>query len=427
MNYQKPKGTMDILPGESQLWQYVEQTAQQVFSTYRFEEIRTPIFEQYEVFQRSSGETSDIVSKEMYDFEDKGNRRMALRPEGTAGVVRAYVENKLFAPEHVKPVKVWYKGPMFRYERPQSGRQRQFHQIGVEAFGSTSPDIDADIISMAINFLAKFNVTDYKLAINTLGDSESREKYHAALIDYLTPFKNELSDDSKRRLEQNPLRILDSKDEKDKEIVANAPSILDFLTEESQNHFDKVKADLEALNINYVVDSNMVRGLDYYNHTIFEVMVTDKAFDNKETTVIAGGRYNGLVEELGGPETPGFGFGMGIERLMLLIDDETKSNITRNSLDVFITTIGETAEIKALELLSELRKAGISADRDFLNRKVKGQFKMANNLDAKLVITLGEEELAQQKAPVKDMKTGEQVDVGFSELVSAVKEIIGGI
>ncbi|GKQ42650.1 histidine--tRNA ligase [Companilactobacillus sp. RD055328] len=425
MNFQKPKGTMDILPGESKLWQYVENTAEEVFSTYRFEEIRTPIFEQYEVFQRSSGETSDIVSKEMYDFEDKGNRRMALRPEGTAGVVRAYVENKLFAPEHVKPVKVWYKGPMFRYERPQSGRQRQFHQIGVEAFGSTSPDIDADTIAMAINFLSKFNINEYKLAINTLGDSESREKYHNALINYLTPFKEELSDDSKRRLEQNPLRILDSKDKKDQEIVANAPSILDFLTEESQLHFDRVKSLLEVLNIDYIVDSNMVRGLDYYNHTIFEVMVTDKAFDNKETTVIAGGRYNGLVEELGGPETPGFGFGMGIERLMLLIDDDTKAKMNSESLDVFITTLDENSATQALVLLDQFRKEGLKADRDFLDRKVKGQFKMANNLHSKFVITLGEEELTNKKAPLKNMETGEQVEVEFDHLANKVKELMG--
>ncbi|MGR3741740.1 histidine--tRNA ligase [Companilactobacillus sp. DQM5] len=424
MSYQKPKGTTDILPGESELWQFIEKTAADVFSDYRFSEIRTPIFEQYEVFQRSSGETSDIVSKEMYDFEDKGNRHMALRPEGTAGVVRSYVENKLFGPEHVKPYKVWYKGPMFRYERPQSGRQRQFHQIGVEAFGSTSPDIDADIISMAINFLAKFNIIEYKLAINTLGDKETRQKYHEALIEYLKPFKNELSEDSKRRLEQNPLRILDSKDKKDQEIVKNAPSILDFLTEDSKEHFARVKKALNLLNIDYEVDSNMVRGLDYYNHTIFEVMVTDKAFDNKETTVIAGGRYNGLVEELGGPQTPGFGFGMGVERLMLLIDQQTKSDMSNNSLDVFIVTIGQEAQNESLVILDRLRKNNISADRDFLNKKVKGQFKMANNLNTKLVITLGEEEILSKKASLKIMETGDQLSVDFDDLVETIKKLM---
>lgn len=425
MNYQKPKGTVDILPGDSEVWQYVENTAKDVFGAYRFSEIRTPIFEQYEVFSRSSGETSDVVSKEMYDFMDKGDRHIALRPEGTAGVVRSYVENKLYAPEQVKPVKVWYKGPMFRYERPQSGRQRQFHQIGVEVFGSNSPEIDVDTISMAINFLSKFKLKNYKLAINSLGDKESRAAYHQALVDYLTPFKDQLSDDSKTRLEKNPLRILDSKDDGDKKIVENAPSILDYLNEESINHFNRVKELLEALNIPFEVDSNMVRGLDYYNHTIFEIMVTDKAFGNKETTVIAGGRYNGLVEQLGGPETPGFGFGMGVERLILLIDDEIKAQIADTSLDVFITAIGEDAKKQALILLNDMRMSGIKADKDFLDKKVKGQFKMANNLNSKFVITLGDDELVNKKAQVKNMDTGDQVEVAFDDLVSKLKEMLG--
>lgn len=424
MGYQKPKGTADILPGESNLWQKVEQTAEEVFSAYRFSEIRTPIFEQYEVFQRSSGETSDIVSKEMYDFYDKGERHMSLRPEGTAGVVRAYVENKLYGPEHVKPYKVWYKGPMFRYERPQSGRQRQFHQIGVEAFGSASPEIDVDIMSMALTFLSKFNITSYKLVINSLGDKESRDRYHEALINYLTPFKDELSEDSKHRLEKNPLRILDSKDANDKKIVENAPSILDFLSEESQKHFSRVQELLNALGINFTIDSNMVRGLDYYNNTIFEIMVSDKAFDNKETTVIAGGRYNGLVEELGGPETPGFGFGMGVERLLLLIDEDTKKQLAQDSLDVFIAVIGEDAQKQSLILLNKLRNSGISADRDFLDRKIKGQFKMANNLNSKYVITIGESELEKQSASVKDMNSGKEIEVPFENLVNKITELL---
>ncbi|MDO1605473.1 histidine--tRNA ligase [Lactobacillus sp. YT155] len=426
MRYQKPKGTADILPEESLIWQFIEKTAQEVFSTYRFSEIRTPIFEQYELFQRSSGETSDIVSKEMYDFVDKGDRKMALRPEGTAGVVRAYVENKLFAPEYVKPYKVWYKGPMFRYERPQSGRQRQFHQIGVEAFGSNSPELDADVIAMAINFLAKFEITNYKLAINSLGDKQTREAYHQALVDYLTPFEDSLSDDSKRRLHENPLRILDSKDPDDQKIVAGAPSILDYLTDDSKEHFDRVIKSLDDLNINYEIDSNMVRGLDYYNHTIFEVMVSDPAFGNKETTVIAGGRYNGLVEELGGPETPGFGFGMGIERLILLINQQIKEEIADDGLDVFVTTIGQSASEKSLVILNQLRQAGLKADRDYLDKKVKGQFKMADNLQAKFVVTIGEDELVNQQVQLKNMATGEQMHVSFDELVSKVLELKRG-
>ncbi|MGQ2374086.1 histidine--tRNA ligase [Companilactobacillus zhachilii] len=423
MRYQKPKGTMDILPGESQKWQYVESIAQDTFNKYRFSEIRTPIFESYEVFERSSGDTSDIVSKEMYDFKDKGDRHLALRPEGTAGVVRAYVENKLYGPEHIKPYKVWYKGPMFRYERPQSGRQRQFHQIGVEAFGSDSPELDAEIISVGLEFLNRLGIKNLKVALNTLGDPESRAAYHKALVDYFTPFKDQLSDDSKIRLEKNPLRILDSKDANDKKIVANAPSILDYLNEASAQRFEYLKGLLDDLDINYEVDSTMVRGLDYYNHTIFEFMVTDPAFDNKEITVLAGGRYNGLVEELGGPETPGIGFGLGVERLMLLLKDEDLPSA--NDLDVYLVTIGEKAERASVKILSSLRRAGFCADKDYLQRKIKAQFKTANNLQAKYTVTIGDTELENDTANVKDMATGEQISVSLENLATELKKIEG--
>lgn len=420
MRYQKPKGTMDILPGESQKWQYIEDVAQKVFNRYRFSEIRTPIFESYEVFERSSGDTSDIVSKEMYDFKDKGDRHLALRPEGTAGVVRAYVENKLYGPEHIKPYKVWYKGPMFRYERPQSGRQRQFHQIGVEAFGSDSPELDAEIISMGLEFLGQLGVKNLKVAINTLGDPESRQNYHQALVDYFTPFKDQLSDDSKIRLDKNPLRILDSKDKNDQKIVENAPSILDYLNDESQSRFEYLKSLLDDLNVNYEVDHTMVRGLDYYNHTIFEFMVTDPAFNNKEITVLAGGRYNGLVSELGGPETPGIGFGLGVERLLLLLDDNL--NLTFD-LDVYLVTIGQKAEQASVKILSKLRAAGFSADKDYLQRKTKAQFKTANNLNAKYTVTIGDNELENDTANVKNMATGDEHPVSLEKLADELKRI----
>ncbi|APX72773.1 histidine--tRNA ligase [Companilactobacillus allii] len=423
MRYQKPKGTADILPGESEKWQYVENVAKDVFNRYRFSEIRTPIFESYEVFQRSSGDTSDIVSKEMYDFKDKGDRHIALRPEGTAGVVRAYIENKLYGPEYQRPYKVWYKGPMFRYERPQSGRQRQFHQIGLEAFGSDSPELDAEVISVGLNFLNELGIDNLKVAINTLGDPQSRTDYHKALVDYFTPFKDQLSEDSKTRLEKNPLRILDSKDDSDKKLVENAPSILDYLNDASKARFEYLKSLLGDLGINYVVDPTMVRGLDYYNHTIFEFMVTDPAFNDKEITVLAGGRYNGLVEELGGKPEPGIGFGLGMERLMMLLkDDDIK---VEDDLDVYLVTIGEKAERASVKILSNIRRAGLSADKDYLQRKIKAQFKTANHLNARYTVTIGDTELENDTANVKNMSTGEQVSVSLTNLPEELKKIEG--
>ncbi|MDR2465648.1 MAG: histidine--tRNA ligase, partial [Streptococcaceae bacterium] len=318
LQLQRPKGTNDILPGESEIWQFIENTARLIFRDYRFQEIRTPLFEHYEVISRSVGDTTDIVSKEMYDFYDKGNRHVTLRPEGTAPVVRSFVENKLFAPEQIKPFKVYYMGPMFRYERPQKGRLRQFHQIGAETFGSNNPATDVETISMVIQFFHSLGIKDTLLHLNTLGNKASRTAYREALIEYLTPLKAELSEDSQRRLEENPLRVLDSKDKRDIQAVENAPSILDFLDEESQAHFDKVKELLEALEIDYVIDTTMVRGLDYYNHTIFEIM--SDAIGGAQTTIAAGGRYDSLVEYFGGPETAGFGFALGVERVILALE-----------------------------------------------------------------------------------------------------------
>ena len=307
MKLQKPKGTQDILPGDSAKWQYVENVARETFKKYNYGEIRTPMFEHYEVISRSVGDTTDIVTKEMYDFHDKGDRHITLRPEGTAPVVRSYVENKLFAPEVQKPVKVYYIGSMFRYERPQAGRLREFHQLGVECFGSKNPATDVETIAMAYQLFNTLGIKDVTLHLNSLGNTDSRLAYRQALIDYLTPMRESLSKDSQRRLEENPLRVLDSKEKEDKVAVENAPSILDYLDEESQTHFDEVRAMLDSLNIPYVIDTNMVRGLDYYNHTIFEFITT---IDKSELTICAGGRYDSLVEYFGGPETAGFGFGI---------------------------------------------------------------------------------------------------------------------
>ncbi|WP_225047139.1 histidine--tRNA ligase [Lacticaseibacillus kribbianus] len=419
MSYQRPKGTADILPGQSELWQRVEAQARAVLERYRYREVRTPLFENQEVFTRSSGETSDIVTKEMYNFEDKGGRMMALRPEGTAGVVRAYVENKLFGPEFAKPYKVYYMGSMFRYERPQSGRQREFHQIGVEAFGADSPALDAEVIALATDLLAAFGAKSLRVALNSLGDPESRAAYHQALIDYLTPYKDQLSEDSKVRLVKNPLRVLDSKDKGDQAIVADAPKILDYLTPSAQAHFDTVKQLLEDLGIDYVVDADMVRGLDYYNHTIFEVMSNDPVFGGGYTTIIGGGRYNGLVEELGGPETPGIGFGMGIERLMLLMQDQ----VVEPTLPAYIVTISDDAVAPATRLAHAIRQQGFAVDLDYLGRKTKAQFKSANKANAQLVMTLGETELADGTVAIKNMATGTQQTVPQADILKDFKAV----
>lgn len=415
MKLQKPKGTQDILPADSAKWQYVENVARETFKKYNYGEIRTPMFEHYEVISRSVGDTTDIVTKEMYDFHDKGDRHITLRPEGTAPVVRSYVENKLFAPEVQKPVKVYYIGSMFRYERPQAGRLREFHQLGVECFGSKNPATDVETIAMAYQLFNTLGIKDVTLHLNSLGNTESRLAYRQALIDYLTPMRESLSKDSQRRLDENPLRVLDSKEKEDKVAVENAPSILDYLDEESQAHFDEVRTMLDSLNIPYVIDTNMVRGLDYYNHTIFEFITT---VDKSELTICAGGRYDSLVEYFGGPETAGFGFGLGLERLLLVLDKQGIELPVEESLDVYIAVLGSGANGKALELVQAIRYQGFKAERDYLGRKIKAQFKSADTFKAKTVITLGESEVESGQVNVKKNATREEVTVSFEELTN---------
>lgn len=415
MKLQKPKGTQDILPVDSAKWQYVENVARETFKKYNYGEIRTPMFEHYEVISRSVGDTTDIVTKEMYDFHDKGDRHITLRPEGTAPVVRSYVENKLFAPEVQKPVKVYYIGSMFRYERPQAGRLREFHQLGVECFGSKNPATDVETIAMAYQLFNTLGIKDVTLHLNSLGNTESRLAYRQALIDYLTPMRESLSKDSQRRLDENPLRVLDSKEKEDKVAVENAPSILDYLDEESQAHFDEVRTMLDSLNIPYVIDTNMVRGLDYYNHTIFEFITT---VDKSELTICAGGRYDSLVEYFGGPETAGFGFGLGLERLLLVLDKQGIELPVEENLDVYIAVLGSGANGKALELVQAIRYQGFKAERDYLGRKIKAQFKSADTFKAKTVITLGESEVESGQVNVKNNSTREEVTVSFEELTN---------
>ena len=424
MKLQKPKGTQDILPQESAKWQYVEEFARETFRKYNYAEIRTPIFEHYEVISRSVGDTTDIVTKEMYDFYDKGDRHITLRPEGTAPVVRSYVENKLFAPEVQKPVKLYYMGSMFRYERPQAGRLREFHQIGAECFGSSNPATDVEMIAMAAQFFKEIGITNVSLELNTLGNPESRAAYRKALIDYLTPLKASLSADSQRRLEENPLRVLDSKEPEDKVAVEGAPSILDYLDEESRAYFEAVRSMLETLQIPYVINTNMVRGLDYYNHTIFE-FTTEVA--GSQLTICAGGRYDGLVAYFGGPETPGVGFGMGLERLLLVLDKQGVDLPIETGLDAYIAVLGAGANGKALELVQSLRAQGFAAERDYLDRKIKAQFKSADIFQAKTIITLGESELESGELTVKNNETRQEVTVSLEAIKTDFQAVLAQI
>ena len=424
MKLQKPKGTQDILPQESAKWQSVEEFARETFRKYNYAEIRTPIFEHYEVISRSVGDTTDIVTKEMYDFYDKGDRHITLRPEGTAPVVRSYVENKLFAPEVQKPVKLYYMGSMFRYERPQAGRLREFHQIGAECFGSSNPATDVEMIAMAAQFFKEIGITNVSLELNTLGNPESRAAYRKALIDYLTPLKASLSADSQRRLEENPLRVLDSKEPEDKVAVEGAPSILDYLDEESRAYFEAVRSMLETLQIPYVINTNMVRGLDYYNHTIFE-FTTEVA--GSQLTICAGGRYDGLVAYFGGPETPGVGFGMGLERLLLVLDKQGLDLPIETGLDAYIAVLGAGANGKALELVQSLRAQGFAAERDYLDRKIKAQFKSADIFQAKTIITLGESELESGELTVKNNETRQEVTVSLDAIKTDFQAVLAQI
>ena len=418
MEYQKPKGTADLLPGTTNLWEKVEEVAREVFDQFGYRGIRTPMFEDYNVFSRNVGDTSDIVEKEMYDFHDKGDRHIALRPEGTAGVVRAYAENKLYGPEYPKPYKVYYMGPMFRYERPQSGRQREFHQIGVEALNNESPQIDVEVIAMAMQLFKRFGVPNVKLTINTLGDKQVREDYREALINFLKPHYDELSSDSQERMYRNPLRVLDSKDAGDQKIVAQAPSILDYLDEESQNYFDQVQSLLRELGIDYEIDTNMVRGLDYYNHTIFEIMSDSPVFGGGYTTVCAGGRYNGLISQLGGPEEGGIGFGMGVERLMLLLQEENPEFAPQDQLDVFFASANEAGDNLAFKILNQIRDKGVVADKDYSGVKVGKQIKEAFRRNAKYFAVFGEREVDEGQFQLKNAATKDTVDVKIADFVA---------
>ena len=418
MNFKVPKGTQDILPGQTEKWQKVEKVIRELCNVYRYNEIRTPMFESTELFQRGVGDTTDIVQKEMYTFEDKGGRSLTLRPEGTASSVRAYVEHKMFGNAD-QPVKLYYTGPMFRYERQQAGRYRQFVQFGVEAIGSKDPAIDAEVMALAMDVYKTLGLTELKLVINSLGDKETRDAHRDALIKHFEPVVGELCADCQSRLQKNPLRILDCKVDAKHEAMATAPALTNYLTEDSATYFEQVKSYLEVLEIPYEVDSNLVRGLDYYNHTAFEIMITGDGFGSI-TTLCGGGRYNGLVEDIGGPESPGIGFAMSIERLLLALEAKGIELETENKLDMYVVAMNDEAKVKSVELVAKFRKAGITAEMDYLNRKMKAQMKAADRNQAKFVIVLGESELEEHAVNVKVMETGEQHKTAFSDLVDFV-------
>lgn len=412
---QKPKGTYDVYGEKGRQILYLEKLLHSLMEKYHYEYVRTPIFEFSELFHRGVGETTDIVSKETYDFMDRGNRNMTLRPEGTAGVVRSYIENKLYG-NPSQPVKTWYMGPMYRYERPQSGRFREFYQFGVEVFGTNNPYADAEVISIPVNFYRLLGLKGIKVNINTLGDAESRNAYREALLAYFEPHLDSLCEDCRTRYHKNPLRILDCKVDHELDIMKNAPKILDYLNKESKQHFEQVKHYLEVLNIPYQANPNIVRGLDYYTHTVFEVEADIEGFGS-QNVLCAGGRYNHLVEHIGGPSTPGVGFALGMERLLNALENES-IKIGEDYLDLYIIPVEEGQADFAFSLTQELRMNGFAIDTDYMNRNLKGNFKQADRLNASYIIILGEEEVETNVFTIKNNQTKEEYKVKREELIT---------
>ena len=415
-----PRGTQDILPQDSAKWRYIENRLHTLMELYNYKEIRTPIFESTELFARGVGDSTDVVQKEMYTFKDKGDRSLTLRPEGTAAVVRSYIEHKMQG-EPNQPIKLYYNGPMFRYERKQKGRYRQFNQFGVEAIGAENPSIDAEILAMVMHIYESFGLKHLKLVINSIGDSESRKEYNEALVKHFEPVIDTFCSDCQSRLHTNPMRILDCKIDRDKEAVKNAPRITDYLNNDSKSYYEQVKLHLDNLNISYVEDPNLVRGLDYYTHTAFELMIDNPEYDGAITTLCGCGRYNGLLQLLDGPDETGIGFALSIERLLMALDEEGISLDVSEDFDLFVVTMGEDADRYAVKLINDLRRNGIKVDKDYLNRKIKGQMKQADRLNAKYTVVIGDQELENNEIGVKNMISGESENVQLDELVNYFK------
>ena len=411
-----PKGTKDMLPRDAAAWHYVEQKARETAALFSFREIRTPMFEHTELFTRGVGETTDIVTKEMYTFEDKGGRSMTLRPEGTAGVARAFIENGLG--QDVMPMKAYYLASVFRYERPQSGRLREHHQFGVELYGSSSPYADAEVISLAHTFLSSVGIGGLTLHLNSIGCKECRPKFNAALRGYIGDNLDRMCGKCRERFDKNPLRILDCKEEKCREIVKAAPSITDFLCDDCKAHFEQLQGILERQGVPFVVDASVVRGLDYYTRTVFEFVSEDIG---AQGTVCGGGRYDGLVEEVGGKSTPAVGFGLGLERLLLVLQNTGRLDAPRERADVYLAPLGERAAGEVPAIAAGLRRAGVSADYDMMGRGVKAQMKYADKSGARFVVVIGDNELESGIAVLKNMDTGEERSVALDDIAGALK------
>lgn len=413
----KQKGTYDLYGEEARKVLALRNIFENIMNNFNYSFIRTPVFESTELFKRTSGETSDVVSKEMYEFKDKKDRSLALRPEGTASVARCFIENKLYTD---LPRKFWYFEPMYRYDRPQKGRYREHFQFGCEAYGSNDARVDAEIISIPYHLFETLGLEGVKVRINTLGDNESRENYKKALVDYLKPHIDSLCEDCKERFNKNPLRILDCKVDKDNEILKNIPKTIDYLNEESKTFFDEVLSYLDSLEICYEVDPKTIRGLDYYTHTVFEIEADIKDF-GAQNVLCAGGRYNNLVENLDGPATPAVGFGLGSERLLLALEHENIDIVDEKSVDVYVIpmTLDKTFSFSLVYLL---RTLGLSVETDYLNRKLANNFKYAEKINAKYTVVIGEDEIEKEYFTVKNMKTREEEKVSKNEFLKYILE-----
>ncbi len=415
-----PKGTKDILPDESYRWQYVEEKIRDITRRFHFSEIRVPTFEHTELFLRGVGDTTDVVQKEMYTFNDKGDRSITLRPEGTAGVTRAFIESGMAAGS--QPTKMYYLAlPVFRYENPQAGRLREHHQFGVEFFGAPDASADAEIINLAWTVLRELGITKLKLNINSIGCKECRKTYNDALVAYYEQRENELCDTCKTRLHKNPLRLLDCKEEHCSELAADAPKIIDYLCDDCNSHFESLKGYLALLGIEYAVNPLIVRGLDYYTKTVFEI-ISDEI--GAKGTVCGGGRYDGLIQELGGPDMPGVGFGMGMERLLMVLDGAGIAIGKKDELPLYICTMGEHARQHGFLMTAKLRDAGIPCDMDHCARSVKAQMKYANKSGARFTLVLGDNELENGKANLRDMKEGAEHEIELENIVGEMERYI---
>lgn len=417
MAIKAPKGTKDTMPRDSYKVQYIEKEFSELCRLYGFGEVRTPMFESTELFNRGVGDTTDIVQKEMYTFEDLGHRSITLKPEGTSPAVRAFIESHDYA--EMQPTKYYYDTPCFRYERPQAGRLREFHQFGVENFGTPDMMADAEVIALASDFIKKIGIEDVELRINSVGCRECRPVYRNALQDYLRPYYEELSDISKERFESNPMRIIDSKDITDQRIAKDAPYMLDYLCDDCKAAFEALKTNLDAMGISYVVDPRIVRGLDYYTKTAFEFVTTKIG---AQGTVCGGGRYDHLVEEIGGPSIPGVGFGLGKERLLILMEQNDIIVDDPNVPDISVSFIGDKARLYALDLVHKLRACGVSAIIDTLNRNLKGQMKYANKLNARYSVVIGENEIEKGIVTLKNMNSGEQKEINAIDITKEIEK-----